>query len=489
MPVNTPHPDFLHWKPDWKKIRDFLAGARAVKAAGEEYLPRLSGQKDGEFANYRLRAEVYGALDRTVDGLEGAVFRKDPDMDGVKPEDPIAADATLTGVSLIGLARDLTREVLTTGRHGVLVEMPASAPAGESVRPYLVQFAAEKILNWATEFRNGKEVLTMVVLEEADPVTKADDPFVTLARKKYRVLRMVDNAYRVEIWTAKPNSAAAGGQALPESSNTIRPANPIPDEYVMTETIIPVKAGSPLNFIPFFFFSPSGGHVSPQKPPLLDVADLNHQHYLVSADYGHGLHYVGLPVLYAFGVDKNTEITLGPSAALVSENENASAGIIEFQGQGLGAYRERLQDLEKKMAALGARLLEEQKKEAEAAETVKLRQAGDESVLAAIAAAVGKQLAAAVSAALWWAAACAGTDFPQVKIELNRDYVGRNIDPALLTALLQARQAGEITRETFIWNLHRGEMLKPGTSVEDEIERAKDDAPPMPEPAGGSQNE
>lgn len=484
MPVNTPHADFSYWSPEWQKIRVFAAGAKAVKDAGQAYLPKLTSQTDAEFAAYKLRAEVYGAIDRTVDGLEGAIFRKEPRFDGFTAADqPIMDDVTQTGTDLKTIAREITREILTTGRMGVLVDFAAPAEGQPAGRAYLVPYAAERIINWQTITVGGKEMLSLVVLEEADPKA-SEDGFTQVARKRYRVLRLIEGVYHAQIWTLKKEGAAS--VTVPLSADVIRPAAGTAaagDEYAMTADVIPQRIGSPLKQIPFYFFSPSGAHSSPQKPPLLDIADLCHQHYMASADYAHGLHYVALPVLYAFGIEKTSQITLGPAAALVSENENAKAGMIEFTGQGLGAFEKRLESLEKKMAVLGAKLLEESKKAAETAEAVKMRASGDESVLSGIAQAVGEQLAHATDFVLWWS----GTgEMPDVQIELNRDYVSGSMEPALLTALLQARQAGEITRETFLWNMQRGEVLPPDVTITDEIDKLDQQAPAMAADASGA---
>ena len=57
-------------------MRDAVAGEDVVKARGETYLPRLTGQE--AYRGYVLRALFFGATGRTLQGLLGAVMRKDP---------------------------------------------------------------------------------------------------------------------------------------------------------------------------------------------------------------------------------------------------------------------------------------------------------------------------------------------------------------------------------------------------------------------------
>src|ERR1051326_3147997 len=101
MPVTSCHPDDEAALPRWRRCRDAYAGTDAIKKAvmqsaranagqptvvnGQRtsrlapiYLPMLDGQDLAQYAAYVERALWYGATKRTVQGLTGAVFRKDP---------------------------------------------------------------------------------------------------------------------------------------------------------------------------------------------------------------------------------------------------------------------------------------------------------------------------------------------------------------------------------------------------------------------------
>jgi hypothetical protein len=484
MPVNTHHPDYAYRSSDWSKIRDFAEGARAVRARAETYLPKPTGWKDDEYNSYKLRAEVYGAVDRTIDGLDGAIFRKPPTQEIPDGEaEALVEDITLAGQTVVEWSRALIREILTVGRMGVLVEFtgsevaprPTIAPGAGPGRPYVVSYPAETIINWETAVINGETKLVMVVLEERIQIDSPSDPFVKASQFQYRILRLVKGAYTVELWTEEVVAPPTGGNAVPVASKEKR--------YVKTQEITPVRRGAPLDRIPFFFIGPSGQSVSPEKPPLLDIVDLCILHYMTSADYAHGLHWVGLPTPYVCGARDKESIQIGPSTAIVLDDPQAKVGMLEFSGSGLKEIKDRLQGLEGKMAALGARILEEQKREAESGEALKLRQGGDASVLAGISDAVSRAAEAIIARMLWWAGTEASE--PDVTFSLNMDFFGTPMDPQMIVALMQAQQSGLISKETFVWNLKRGEMLPETTSIEDELEKAANDAPPMPSPAEG----
>lgn len=489
MPVSTPHPDYLYRKSDWAKIRAFAEGARAVRFQGEAFLPRIKGWTEDEYNSYKARAEVYGAVDRTIDGLDGAIFRKAPQLAGLDSDEgeAIQADITLSGKTLIEWLRGTVREVLTVGRRGILVDFSGSArnQPGEvrtpssGDRPYAVDYSAEQIINWDTEVQDGVTRLTLVVLQEKVMVAADSDPFVRVPIVRFRVLKLVDGRYSVEIWQAKQTTAN-------QSGTPITPSGPQQVEYDKIDDFTPTRRGVPLTKIPFIFVGPSGQDATPEKPPLLDITDLCILHYMTSADYAHGLHWVGLPTPYVCGSTDKDSLAIGPSKAIILDDPSAKVGMLEFTGTGLSAVKDRLEGLERKMAALGARILEEQKRQAESGDALKLRQGGDASVLAGISDAVSRAAEAVVARMLWWAGTSA--DEPDdVEISLNMDFFGQAMEPQLIAALMQAQQAGLVSKETFVWNLKRGEMMPEDRTVEDELAKIETEPPPSGSPSMGAE--
>src|SRR5687767_15026409 len=80
MPVDSTHPLYDEMIPKWSRARDVLSGEDEVKAAGEEYLPRLDSQSDEEYEKYLNRACLFNASARTSEGFRGMVFRREPEL-------------------------------------------------------------------------------------------------------------------------------------------------------------------------------------------------------------------------------------------------------------------------------------------------------------------------------------------------------------------------------------------------------------------------
>lgn len=444
MPVSTPHPSFSSNLPKWQRCRDAVDGSDAIKARGAEYLPRLGEQTDDEYNAYKMRALWYGAAARTIQGLTGSVMRKEPSVEVPTALEAHLKDVTLTGISFTAFAKTTLEEVLKTGRYGVLVDMPAAGH--ETQRPYYAAYTGESIINWRTVVVNGIPKLVLVVLCEKDWKSSETDPYTLEAIEQYRVLRLTDGLYEVE---------------------TYRKSNTKEGEWDSQGVLRPTFRGQRLTYIPFCFFGPNTITPDIEKPPIVDLVDVNLSHYRSSADLEHGRHFCGLPTPWVAGFPETTKLKIGSSVAWVSSDPNASAGMLEFTGQGLGALETALESKERLMAVLGARLLEESKSAVEAADTLTIRHSGEQSVLRSVAGSVSVGL----SKLLEWAAVWSGVspeEATKATARLNTDLMDNQMSFAELTMLVQAWQSKAISYETMYYNMERGEVTRPGVEVEDE---------------------
>jgi hypothetical protein len=464
MPVTTQHAQYSAIQEDWGACRDAAAGSKAIKAQGERYLPKLSGMSDDEYLAYKTRALWYGATGRTIQGMAGCIFRKPPMFEVPDALTPDLKDITLTGMPLEDFSRTIIREVLEVGRFGVLVDMGRDVQPqdGRTVpRPYWVGYRAEQIINWATTHRDGDTVLSMVVLQETHATPDPDDPFTDKQETQYRVLWLQAGQYRIDLYRK------IQGQAERET-------------WAIAETITPMFRGQPLPYIPFQFFNACDISPAVERPPLLDLADLNLSHYRNSADHEHGIHFTALPTPWVAGFPTDTVLKIGSSVAWVSNDVNAKAGMLEYTGDGLGTLERSMDRKERLMAVLGARMLEEQKRAAESADSQRIRGAGEHSVLADMSRAVSSGITNALRWHAWWT----GADQDAVTASLNQEFVEAAMGPAELAELLKAWQGGAIAHETLYHNLERGGLTRPDVPFEEEKVLIDQQAPaqlPLPD--------
>lgn len=129
---------------------------------------------------------------------------------------------------------------------------------------------------------------------------------------------------------------------------------------------------------------------------------------------------------------------------------------------------------EQHMAALGARMLSPEKKEAEAAEIHEIKRGGENSVLATIAGVVERHLTEALQFAADWEG-IKGNIF----VELNKDYLPIKFTAQEITAWVAARQAGEISKE-FLFDVFKfADWTPEELTFEQERARIKEDGPAL----------
>ena len=484
MPVNSTHPDYDASIVAWQRARDVFAGEDAVKSAAEKYLPRLDCQDDKEYLAYKNRASFFNASARTADGFVGLIFRRDPTFklpEGNGIADALTEfveDADMLGTSLSAFSKKLVTEIINVGRAGTLVDWNEEAEQ----RAYAVAYSTEDIINWHTERVNGRNVLTLLVLKEISQTPVAeDDPFVPEEIQQLRVLKLVppqgtaantkaDWSYQVEIW-----QFLADGQNISGTSKRGK------KKWKLTDTITPLRLGKPLPLIPFVFHGPRHSLPEVDKIPLDDIIAVNLDHYRLSADYKHGMHYTALPTAWVSGFDKNASLRIGSSTAWVAEAPGATAGYLEFHGQGLSTFERALDRDEQLMAVLGTRMLESRKRVGETAAAIELRQSGENSILNTVSLSVSASLTQVLRWVYWWNSTesipdAIGPDL--VLVSLNTDFSITGMSSLEITALVAAWQAGAISQATMLDLFRAGEVIAPGRTNDEEINLLSTQKPP-----------
>src|SRR5206468_3732716 len=155
----------------------------------------------------------------------------------------------------------------------------------------------------------------------------------------------------------------------------------------------------------------------------------------------------------------------------VSETPGATAGYLEFTGQGLTSFERAMDRDERLLAVLGSRLLEDQKKVGETAEAIQLRQSGENSILGSISTSVSESLTQVLRWVYWWNSTEetpeAITD-SQALVELNTDFSIKGMASDELREIVAAWQAGAMSQDTMLELFRKGEILPDGRTNKDE---------------------
>jgi hypothetical protein len=459
MPVNTAHPQYEENVNLWSRCRTCIKGEDAVKKRRTEFLPALGSaamqrRKPHVYEGYLARACFYAAAGRTVAGLVGLILRKKPSIKfGGKEE--LLKSIGANGESIEQLIRTDLQEVVGVSRIGLLVD----AAAGDNVRPHVCVYWAEDIISWKKGVVGGRLQLIRVVLREEREVV-GDDEFAYKCETQYRVLRLVLDTeghpvYGVDLYQKKTEIDSSG--------------TPVETYGQVGETFIPrAFGGAALSEIPFVFHNPSSLDSEPEDPPLLPLVNVNLSHYRNSADLEHGRHFTALPTPWAKCFDsKEDPLELGSTVAWTTDNPDAECGFLEFTGAGLGHIKEGMQHKESLMSALGAQFLEPPRAGVEAAEAIRLRNSGKESVLATIAGTGGEAWTKLLLHLATWMGV---KDTADISVSLNTDFDVLKITAQEVSALGIEVQGGRLSWQSYFHYLQKGEVYPENLTADEEAE-------------------
>lgn len=428
--VSTEHPLYNKRAKQWQLIRDCIEGEDAIKAKGEDYLPKTKGMSDHRYEAFKLRAEWVNFTRRTLTGLHGLVFRKKPVFNYPPELEDVIKNCDRKGTTLYKFCSKTFKDSYPVSFGGLLVDMPkvkenlSRKQADEKhIHPYMKYYSAENIINWQTETVDGVERIWLIVLKETYEDTSNLDEFAHNPKEQFRVLQLKNNVYSQRLF--RPNSDT-------QEYNDV--------------TEIPVSInGESLDYIPFYYLYEE----EPVTPCMLDLAKANIAHYRKSADYENGVHLTTIPTGYVTGhkqevienpktgeVEGKEVIKLGEDEFLFFEEDGAKVGTLCYAGEGLTHSEHALDVSMSNMAVLGTRLIVPEKGISESADSAKIHRAGENASLADMANCVAEAFTKALQTIANWMDVDG-----EVSVEFCTDYDTLAFDANALNAVANLKEA------------------------------------------------
>ena len=438
---------------------DVRAGTLQLRALREYYLPKFEQEHPNDYTQRTVRATLYNALGRTVEGLTGIAFRKPMALAENLPEPLVLVlmDLDRLGTPIQRMVVRLFGAALTTGHTHVLVDMPRAAGfetlADErraGVRPYWVPIGAANVLRAYPSASDPSRLGRFAYMEH---VTVPQGQFGDIEMARVREYYDQAGAVSYRSWTR-----VAGKEKWEEET--------------------PMTTMSGISRIPVVTMYTNRTGFFTSEPPLLDLAMENVAHFQISSDRRTTLHKIGMPTPVITGeADSEKNYKFGPSSALVLPDPQSKAYFLEPSGGGLSESREELKDIEKRMAALGLSMLQTDTRAAETAEAHRISREQTTSALHLAVTNVGAGLNEAVNLTAEWM----GREAVEDPVSLNMDFDDTYLDAdkiEIYSTLVSERQ---LSMETF-WNLLRnGEILPSSFDPEAELERIKADLEAFPQ--------
>jgi hypothetical protein len=460
-------PELAAVMPQYDMIRDCLSGSRRIKAAGKRYLPMPNPSDESDenisrYRNYLKRAVFYNVARRTLNGLAGQVFARDPVVEAPSVLDAVLTDATGTGVSAIQQAHRLLNYALAYARGGIYVDYPNTGADGSTkaeletgyIRPVINVCDPRIVVNWRTASIGAKKVLSTVVIAEQWPFM--DDGFELKHGCQFRVMSLEPSSgglrYKVEIYR-EPSPSIWDGNDIPKRNSFELAEGP----FYPTD-----PSGNFINEIPFQFVGSENNDTEVDIPPFADLCELNLAHYRNSADYEESCHVMGQPTYWFSGLTESWmenvlegQIKLG-SWGGVPLPPNSQAGLLQMQPNTMPF--EAMAHKENQMVALGAKLVEQKQVQRTATEASQ-----DEAAETSLLATVAKNVSSAMEWALNWCAFFEGVEGSAIKFQLNTDFSFMNLSSADRAETIKEWQGGALTFAEM-----RAVLRRTGVATEDD---------------------
>lgn len=424
--------DYTYSLPDWTLVQTVTDGQRAVKQAGKTYLPDPNMVPEGDtqrqdvYKSYLQRASFFNVTGQTLESLTGTAFAQAPTLTVPTVLEYVQDDIDGGGVSIYQQSQAVLGEVLKKGRCALWVDYPATeTPASLAdqqsgkIRATVLEIDAERVINWRYEKVGAKVLLSLVVFTEE---RERSDEFASETETIYRVLRLTEGVYTVETWARTQDGSA----------------------FVFESSIIPRDgAGNGWAYIPFYFVGSQNNDGNIDKAPMLDLANLNIKHYQVAADWYNALYFAGQPQPVAAGLseswrdwlEKNGVVLGSRAPLLLPAGASFNFAVVPADT----AIQSELEKLEKRMQAIGARLITP----GEVAMTA--TQSRDQNIAQhSVLSLVAQNVAEAYTTALNDMARYMNAPM-ECEYILATTYVEHTVDANLLNALIAANQAGKLT--------------------------------------------
>jgi hypothetical protein len=462
--IDAKHKAYLATQLAWQKVRDFVAGGDAVRT----YVQTLPGHDTDTATAFRNRAYYLPAIARTIDAFTGLIMNPEPVVQTPAGLEEYLDDVSYDGEPAARMMGRTVRETIELGRCAVVVDYPQAPGAdqlsiaeaeAQGLRAYARFYAAEDVLDWRMTTKGAMRVLSFLKLRENYDAPSPTDEWAVTEVKQIRVLDLEGGFYRQRVYRL--------GDVIDERSRKVTSTW----EQIGGD-IFPMASGAKLTEIPAVVFGPDTLDASQvDVPPVMEMVQIADAHLQNSALMEWTLLWVGnpTPVFRGIRLAEGETIKLGSSQGIAVDAEGG-AEMLFLPADGVGAIATQMDRKEKHMAAVGARLLQDETSSQIARDTAIIQRAGEHSVLANIATTVAAGWKRILGYLAMWARVTG-----DIGVTLNTDFIPQGVTAGELTERIAAVQAGTLSsRDLFAWLQKRGE-IRPDKTFDEHLDEVDED--------------
>lgn len=453
MSVDTPIDAYNEMSKKWLLIDDVYGGTESMRAAGQRRLPKEPAETDAAYEVRLKRSFLSNVLKKSIKRMSSKPFSKGVTMRGSLPDnlEPMWDNVDLTGRGMTQFSREVFTTAAKYGLTHILVDYPAvEIPEGGmtlaeeremGLRPHFLHVSPKSLIGWKTRFIAGKEVLSQVRFKQTRTVDDGD-----YGVKDQNIIRVYsENDW--EVWEENPKTK----------------------KYELVD-----NGAHTLGRVPLVTFYTEKKSTCVAEPPLEDLAHLNVAHWQSASDQRSILRFARIGILFAKGLSEEEvegEIAVGPNALIRTNSENADMKYVEHSGNAIGAGRQDLLDLKAEMEVEAMQPLV-----ARSGEPTATAKAIDEGTINSDVQAWVRIEENVLNEAFAMAAEWVKTPLPDdFAVEISNDFGFSYRTTEDIRALIDAKNAGHISSQTFLAEFKRRGVLSEQVDVEEEMERIEED--------------
>lgn len=332
--VAEPIKQYNDMLPDWQMCDSLLGGTKAMRESRESYLPSYEAESPKDYETRLYSTFLYNMYRKAILVLVGKIFSKEIKLADDVPRQiqEWTENVDRQGRALNVFARILAEDGINRGKTHFLVDSPVEQADTKDeaqrrgLRPYWVHVPPDEIIGWREAVINGNRVLTQ--LRRRFTVYEEDGEWGTASREYVTVYERENDLVTYQNYTQD------------EDGNW----HPIEDQ-----------AGAlPVSYIPLVTVYTGQTGFMTAKPPMLDLAYKNVEHWQSSSDQRHILKWSRFAIPIIKGGDPDTRYVFGPSNAIPVPSD----GDVYFAEHSGAAIESGFKDLEQLKEEMGELALE-----------------------------------------------------------------------------------------------------------------------------------
>ena len=427
---------YLDQIADVTLVNDCYQGTSAVAAKAQTYLRKYGAEDPGDYQARLSSSKFWNAFRRTVHGLIGLIFRKNPVLQEDVPEEIKAhlEDVDMQGTHIDVFAKERGLRGLIDGHSFVYVDKPEAVKESVTTlspsptlnddragrqRPYWVAVDKDQVVNWRVEKVGGVDTLTQVT-----------------------------------IWECLLEYEGRFGETLVDQYLVLEPGHWTRYRQDDKKWAVYSEGDTNLDYIPLVpFYSLQTGFFQ-STPPLLDVAHENLRHYNLQSSLDRILDLCNVPTPVLKGRPGPPYENLIVGNGVIDIPENGDAKFLEPTGTAISATQNEIDRCKANIASLGLLLLSSQPKVTKTATETTVEYTAETAELSAIA----RNLQDCIERCLMIHADYMGIESGG-SIKVNKDFVRLGIDPISWQRLQDDVANNRLTLETYWKILENSEVL------------------------------